>query len=104
RCAARVLTWPQRFAAAPPAPSPRLAEESPMTVHATPADGSTRTRCAIVGLGGRAQMYVRALAATHADRNELVAFCDVNQTRMDAHNKALREDHDHDPVPTYAAS
>jgi predicted dehydrogenase len=74
-----------------------------MTVHPTPADGTSRPRWAVVGLGGRAQMYVRALAGTHADRNELVAFCDVNQTRMDAHNKALREEHDHDPVPTYAA-
>ncbi|GAB7192680.1 Gfo/Idh/MocA family oxidoreductase [Kineococcus sp. NUM-3379] len=62
-----------------------------------------RTRYAIVGLGGRAQMYVRALASTHADRNELVAFCDVNQTRMDVHNKALLDEHAHDPVPTYLA-
>ena len=65
---------------------------------------SSRTRYAIVGLGGRAQMYVRALAATHADRNELVAFCDVNQTRMDVHNKALVDRFDHDPVPTYDAA
>jgi predicted dehydrogenase len=55
-----------------------------------------RTRYAVVGLGSRAQMFVRALADTHADRNELAAFCDVNRTRMAVHNRTLDA-----PVPTY---
>jgi predicted dehydrogenase len=58
-----------------------------------------RTRYAVVGLGSRAQMFVRALSDTHADRTELAAFCDVNRTRMAAHNQTLDA-----PVPAYAAA
>jgi len=58
-----------------------------------------RTRYAVVGLGSRAQMFVGALADTHADRNELAAFCDVNRTRMAAHNRTLDT-----PVPMYEAA
>jgi predicted dehydrogenase len=61
----------------------------------------SRTRHAIVGLGSRAQMFVRALAVTHAENNELVAFCDPNGTRMDVHNRAL-EGYGHPRVPAYA--
>ncbi|WP_299033318.1 Gfo/Idh/MocA family protein [uncultured Pseudokineococcus sp.] len=70
--------------------------------HAAPP--ARRTRYAIVGLGGRAQMYVRALASTHADTSELVALCDVNQTRMDVHNAALTSEHGLPAVPTYGAA
>jgi predicted dehydrogenase len=48
-------------------------------------------RYAIVGAGARAEMFVRALAVDHADTAELVAFADVNQARMDAHNRQLTE-------------
>lgn len=61
---------------------------------------SHRTRYAVVGLGSRAQMYVRALAETHADRCDVVAFCDVNRTRMAVHNRTL-EQLGLKPVPTY---
>jgi predicted dehydrogenase len=61
----------------------------------------SRPRHAIVGLGSRAQMFVRALAETHAEHNELVAFCDANRTRMQVHNRRL-EEFGHAPVPTYA--
>ncbi|WP_375452757.1 Gfo/Idh/MocA family protein [uncultured Devosia sp.] len=37
---------------------------------------------AIVGTGGRHQMYREAVAETHAENNELVALCDVNQHRL----------------------
>jgi predicted dehydrogenase len=60
-----------------------------------------RPRHAIVGLGSRAQMYVRALADTHAEHNELAAFCDPNRTRMQVHNRALQE-FGRTAVPTYA--
>jgi predicted dehydrogenase len=69
-----------------------------MTSNATPP--TARRRHAIVGLGSRAQMYVRALASTHADRAELVAFCDVNGTRMAAHNRVV-EGFGLPAVPTY---
>ena len=50
-----------------------------------------RVRYAVVGTGARAEMFVRALVLDHADTTELVAFADVNQARMDAHNRWLGE-------------
>ncbi|SEF21344.1 Predicted dehydrogenase [Amycolatopsis pretoriensis] len=41
-------------------------------------------RCAIVGLGSRAELFARALAGS--PRAELAAFCDPNETRMRVHN------------------
>jgi predicted dehydrogenase len=60
-------------------------------------------RYALVGTGGRAKMFIDALAATYKDTNELVALCDLSQTRMDWYNNLLVEEHGHDPVPTYSA-
>lgn len=65
------------------------------------ADG--RVRYAVVGTGARAEMFVRALVLDHADTAELVAFADVNQARMDAHNRWLSE-LGHRPLPTYRAA
>ncbi|BCL18053.1 Gfo/Idh/MocA family protein [Micromonospora sagamiensis] len=62
----------------------------------------TRVRHALVGTGARAEMFVRALVLDHADTAELVAFADVNQARMDAHNRWLAE-LGHPTVPTYHA-
>ncbi|WFE65552.1 Gfo/Idh/MocA family oxidoreductase [Micromonospora sp. WMMD714] len=67
---------------------------SPPTAH--------RRRHALVGTGARAEMFVRALVTEHADTAALVAFADVNQTRMDAHNRWLAE-LGHPAVPTYRA-
>ncbi|MGW1062470.1 Gfo/Idh/MocA family protein [Micromonospora rubida] len=61
-----------------------------------------RTRHAVVGTGARAEMFVRALVQDHPDTAELVAFADVNQSRMDAHNRWLA-DLGHRAVPTYRA-
>ncbi|WP_405096104.1 Gfo/Idh/MocA family protein [Micromonospora sp. NBC_01412] len=61
-----------------------------------------RTRHAVVGTGARAEMFVRALVRDHPDTAELVAFADVNQSRMDAHNRWLAE-LGHRAVPTYRA-
>ncbi|MEU1886751.1 Gfo/Idh/MocA family oxidoreductase [Micromonospora rifamycinica] len=61
-----------------------------------------RRRHALVGTGARAEMFVRALVTEHADTARLVAFADVNQTRMDAHNRWLTE-LGHPAVPTYRA-
>ncbi len=66
------------------------------------ASTSDRRRYAIVGTGGRAEMYTRALAADFPETAELVALCDVNQTRMDVHLGVLR-DAGLPPVPTYSA-
>ncbi|WP_329105075.1 Gfo/Idh/MocA family oxidoreductase [Micromonospora sp. NBC_01699] len=61
-----------------------------------------RLRYAVVGTGARAEMFVRALVLDHPATAELVAFADVNQARMDAHNEWL-EELGFDSVPTYLA-
>jgi predicted dehydrogenase len=41
-----------------------------------------RKRYAIVGVGGRSQMYQKAVNQTFAENSELVACCDVNEGRL----------------------
>ena len=64
---------------------------------------NTRKRYAIVGTGGRAKMFADALAGTYRDTSELVALCDLSQTRMDWYNNRLAEEFDAAPVATYHA-
>src|SRR5262249_46233143 len=54
---------------------PRIQEEDSMP-----------RRYAVIGLGHRAQLYVDALLGDWRDAGELVAFCDVNRTRMEYYN------------------
>lgn len=61
-----------------------------------------KKRYAQVGLGGRARMYYTAIAGTFAETSELVAFCDVNQTRMDYANEVLEKEYGYPTLPTYA--
>lgn len=60
-------------------------------------------RYALVGTGGRAKMYVDAVAGAYHESSELVALCDLSQIRMDWYNDLLAEEHGHEPVPTYHA-
>jgi predicted dehydrogenase len=64
---------------------------------------TVKKRYAIVGTGARAAMYVEALATTFREYAELVAFCDLSQTRMDWYNDWLRTQADMPPRPTYRA-
>ena len=48
-----------------------------------------KKRYALVGTGSRAQMYVDAITTTYHESAELVAFCDLSQTRMDWYNRYL---------------
>ena len=50
-----------------------------------------KKRYALVGTGGRAEFFYGALAGEYRDTCELVAFCDINQTRMDYANRLLEE-------------
>jgi hypothetical protein len=59
-------------------------------------------RYAFVGLGHRAQMYVDALLGDWSDAGEIVALCDVNQTRMDYYNDRITAS-GRPAVPCYAA-
>jgi len=43
----------------------------------------TRLRYALIGTGSRAQMYLGAIATTHSDVAELVAWSDTNPGRLD---------------------
>jgi len=46
-------------------------------------------RYALVGTGGRAQMYLEALTSTHADIGEVVALVDGNDVRIDYYEEFL---------------
>jgi predicted dehydrogenase len=37
---------------------------------------------AIVGTGGRHSMFRNAVTETYGEKNELVALCDINRTRL----------------------
>ncbi len=63
----------------------------------------TKKRYALIGTGGRAEMFYAALAEEFRETSELVAFCDLNQTRMDYANKQLTTKYDHKAIPTYKA-
>jgi predicted dehydrogenase len=62
-----------------------------------------RKRYAVVGLGSRSRMFTTALLKDYADQAELVAYCDVNQTRMDYYNQYYAQTLGVAPVPTYKA-
>lgn len=62
-----------------------------------------RRRYAVVGTGSRAERHVHAIAIEHTDTCELVAFADVNRTRMNVHNDRLAG-LGVEPVPTYDAA
>lgn len=51
-----------------------------------------RKRYAIVGLGGRHEMYRRAIIRDYAARSELVALCDLNPARVKVSQARAREE------------
>lgn len=61
------------------------------------------TRYAQVGTGGRSGFFYTAIAKDFQKSAQLVAFCDVNQTRMNVANNKLQEC-GHEKVPTYLAA
>ncbi|KEF56666.1 oxidoreductase [Exophiala aquamarina CBS 119918] len=65
--------------------------------------GSTsRKKYALVGTGGRSSFFYSSIASDFQNTSELVAFCDVNQTRMDYANAKIQA-LGHPAVPTYQA-
>jgi predicted dehydrogenase len=69
----------------------------------TMADQARRKRYALIGSGSRAIFFYSAIITTYKKTSELVAFCDVNQTRLDYANSRVQS-LGHDPVPTYKAA
>ncbi|MBL8991812.1 MAG: Gfo/Idh/MocA family oxidoreductase [Spirochaetia bacterium] len=61
----------------------------------------SKKRYAIVGLGSRSRMFLDALLGEHKDQSELVALCDVNQTRMDYTNRIAADKFKAKPATTY---
>ncbi len=62
-----------------------------------------KKRFAQVGIGGRARMYYQAIAKTYDETSELVAFCDINRTRMEYANEVLETEMNYHAVPMYGA-
>ncbi|MCX7916382.1 MAG: gfo/Idh/MocA family oxidoreductase, partial [Verrucomicrobiae bacterium] len=60
-----------------------------------------RKRYALVGCGGRAVMFVDAIAGRYAPYAELVGLCDISPTRMNWHNNRLAQRFGAKPAPTY---
>lgn len=54
-----------------------------------------------VGIGGRARFYYEAIVDRFSETSELLAFCDINRTRMNYANKILREKYNHAAIPLY---
>ena len=51
-----------------------------------------------VGTGSRARFFYEAVASTFSETSEIVAFCDVNKTRLEYARKLLVEKHNY-PAP-----
>ncbi|MCF7838026.1 MAG: Gfo/Idh/MocA family oxidoreductase [Candidatus Marinimicrobia bacterium] len=66
------------------------------------APRARRRRYAIVGTGGRSQMFSKAILDTYPRETALVALCDPNPLRMAYHNTQFKEKYGAGPVPTYA--
>ena len=64
---------------------------------------SEKKRYVLVGTGGRAKMFTDAICGPFAEWNELTAFCDISQTRMDWYNNRLQEEFGVGPLATYHA-
>lgn len=62
---------------------------------------AAKKRFAQVGIGGRARFFYEAIVNEFKETSELVAFCDLNQTRMDYANKVIGEKYGAKPLPTY---
>ncbi len=58
---------------------------------------------ALVGTGGRAEFFYGAVARDFKETCKLVAFCDMNQTRMNYANRLLEEKYAHPQIATYLA-
>lgn len=61
----------------------------------------TKKKYVLVGSGGRAEFFYSAIACEFRETSELLAFCDINQTRMNYANKLLQEKYDYPAVATY---
>jgi hypothetical protein len=66
------------------------APDTAATVGAAAAAGG-KARIALIGTGGRSEMYIRAIFGNYAHTAELVAFSDVNPGRVEFYQKLIQE-------------
>ncbi|CAM4010265.1 Gfo/Idh/MocA family oxidoreductase [Paenibacillus alkaliterrae] len=64
----------------------------------------SKKRYVLVGSGGRAEFFYGALATDFRETSELLAFCDINQTRMNYANSILVNKYKHELVKTYKSN
>ncbi|MUT67187.1 Gfo/Idh/MocA family protein [Paenibacillus sp. NEAU-GSW1] len=62
---------------------------------------SEKKKYVLVGSGGRAEFFYSAIATDFRETSELLAFCDINQTRMNYANKRLTDKYNYHAVNTY---
>ncbi|RUT44610.1 Gfo/Idh/MocA family oxidoreductase [Paenibacillus anaericanus] len=63
----------------------------------------SKKKYVIVGTGGRAEFFYSELITTYKETSELVAICDVNQTRMNYANQLLVDKYNYHAIATYKA-
>ncbi|WP_424474800.1 Gfo/Idh/MocA family protein [Oceanobacillus kimchii] len=59
---------------------------------------------ALVGTGGRAEFFYGAIARDFKETAKLVAFCDINTTRMNYANQLLTKKYNHPEIPSYKSN
>ncbi|MBD0378683.1 Gfo/Idh/MocA family protein [Paenibacillus sedimenti] len=64
---------------------------------------TSKKKYVLVGAGGRARFFYSAMATDFRETTELLALCDVNQTRMDYAKRLLGQKYDYPAVRTYKA-
>lgn len=77
------------------------AARSAQTASALEAGARTKARLALIGTGGRSEMYIRAVYGKHADTAELIAFSDLNPGRVEYYQKLIQELGAPAPVATF---
>jgi hypothetical protein len=71
------------------------------TAIGTAAGHGGKARIALIGTGGRSEMYIRAIFGKHADTAELVAFSDVNPGRVEFYQQLIQELGARGPVASF---
>lgn len=56
-----------------------------------------------VGVGSRARFFYQAIAERFSETSEIVAFCDINRTRLEYARKNLMEEYNYPEVALYMA-
>ena len=64
---------------------------------------ANKKRFVQVGTGGRGRFWYKGLVNNYSDTSELLAFCDINKTRLEYANRVLVEECGYHAVPTYGA-